>query len=173
MMMIIRSQSCLKTFKNNFIVREFRIANRLISKDEPPFIVAELSANHNGDINNAKKIIKLAKENGADAIKLQTYTPDTLTIDSDEEDFMLNEGLWSGNSLYSLYEKAYTPYEWHEELFSYAKEIGIICFSSPFDETAVDLLEDLNTPAYKIASFELIDLPLIKYAASKKKPMIL
>lgn len=153
--------------------KKFKIANRLISHDMPPFIVAELSANHNGDINKAKEIILLAKQHGADAIKLQTYTPDTLTINSSKEDFMLREGLWAGNSLYSLYESAYTPYEWHEELFDYAKKVGIICFSSPFDESAVDLLDSLKTPAYKIASFELIDIPLIRYVASKKKPIIL
>jgi pseudaminic acid synthase len=153
--------------------KSFNIKGRLISEKTPPFIVAELSANHNGSIDKAKEIILLAHQNGADAIKLQTYTPDTLTINSSKEDFMLREGLWSGNSLYSLYESAYTPFEWHEELFSYAEDVGIICFSSPFDESAVDLLESLNTPAYKIASFELVDIPLIRYVASKKKPMIL
>ncbi len=154
-------------------LKDFKISERLISDESPPFIVAELSANHNGSIDKAKEIISLAYENGADAIKLQTYTPDTLTIKSSKEDFMLREGLWAGNSLYSLYESAYTPFEWHEELFDHAKKVGLICFSSPFDESAVDLLESLDTPAYKIASFEIVDVPLIKYAAAKKKPMIL
>jgi N-acetylneuraminate synthase len=132
-----------------------------------------MSANHNGDINNAYKIIDMAKASGADAVKLQTYTPDTLTIDSDLSDFQLTEGLWAGQSLYELYKGAYMPWEWHQPLFEYAKKVGITIFSSPFDNTAVDLLEDLNTPAYKIASFEAVDLPLIKYVAQTGKPMII
>ena len=138
------------------------------------FIVAELSANHGHDLNIAKKTIFAAKEAGADAIKLQTYTADTITIDSSKEWFRLKSGtIWDGQTLYELYSNAYTPWEWHKELFDYANEIGIICFSSPFDLTAVDFLEDLNTPAYKIASFEIVDIPLIKHAAAKGKPMII
>ena len=143
---------------NKFIT----INGRKIGKDFPPYIVAEMSANHNGDINNAYKIIKMAKLSGADCVKLQTYTPDTLTIDSDLPDFQLSDGLWSGQSLYQLYNNAYTPWEWHQSLFDYARELDITIFSTPFDNSAVDLLEELNAPAYKIASFEVIDLPLIK-----------
>lgn len=154
---------------NKFIT----IDGRKIGKDFEPYIIAEMSANHNGDINNAYNIIKMAKKSGADCIKMQTYTPDTLTLDSDFSDFQLTDGLWSGQSLYQLYQKAYTPWEWHGSLFEYAHKIGITIFSSPFDNTAVDLLEDLNTPAYKIASFEAIDLSLIKYVASTGKPMVI
>ena len=149
------------------------INKRIISKNYPPYIIAELSANHNGSLVEAKKSIKSAKDNGADAIKIQTYTPDTMTIDSDKKGFIINGGPWDGYKLYDLYKQAHTPYSWHPELFSYAKEIGITIFSTPFDETAVDLLEDLKTPAYKIASFELCDIPLIKYVASKKKPILM
>ena len=138
-----------------------------------PYIIAELSANHNGSIDLALETIKMAKEMGADAIKIQTYTPDTMTIDCDNDEFKISGGLWDGYNLYQLYEEAHTPYQWHEKLFTYAKKIGITLFSSPFDETAVDLLESLNTPAYKIASFELIDLPLIEYVAKTLKPMIM
>ena len=152
---------------------EFKILDRKIGEKYPPFVIAEMSANHNGDINNAYKIIDMAKRVGADALKLQTYTPDTLTIDSNFEDFQLTDGLWAGKSLYELYESAFTPWEWHEPLFDYAKKIGITIFSSPFDNSAVDLLEDLHTPAYKIASFEAVDLPLIKYVAQTGKPMII
>ena len=154
---------------NDFIT----INDREIGNSFSPYIIAEMSANHNGDINNAYKIIDMAKSSGADCVKLQTYTPDTITIDSKLPDFQLTEGLWAGQSLYELYEGAFTPWEWHKPLFDYAKKVGITIFSSPFDNTAVDLLEDLNTPAYKIASFEVVDFPLIKYVAQTGKPMII
>jgi pseudaminic acid synthase len=149
------------------------INNRQIGSNHPPFIIAELSANHNGKIERAKQTILSAKEAGADAIKIQTYTADTMTIDCDKEEFQIKGGLWDGYKLYDLYKWAETPFEWHKELFDYARSIGITIFSTPFDETAVDLLEDLNTLAYKVASFEATDLPLIKYIASTKKPMIM
>lgn len=138
------------------------------------FVIAEMSANHGFKIENAKETIRIAQKSGADAVKIQTYTPDTLTIDCDKEWFKLSHGtLWDGTTLYKLYQTAYTPWEWHKELFDYAKEIGIIIFSTPFDFTAVDFLEELNTPIHKIASFEITDIPLIEYAASKGKPMII
>tara|TARA_B110000967_G_C18902071_1_gene576770 strand:- start:4711 stop:5772 length:1062 start_codon:yes stop_codon:yes gene_type:complete len=149
------------------------IDGRKVGKDFEPYIIAEMSANHNGDINNAYSIIKMAKKSGADCVKMQTYTPDTLTLDCELPDFQLTDGLWAGQSLYQLYQKAYTPWEWHYPLFEYARKIGITIFSSPFDNSAVDLLEDLSAPAYKIASFEAIDLSLIKYVASTGKPMII
>lgn len=137
------------------------------------FIIAELSANHNGSKKTAIDSIKAAKQAGADAIKIQTYTADTLTLDCDAPDFVLGKGLWEGETLYSLYQKAYTPWEWHEEIFRVAREEGLVCFSTPFDKTAVDLLENINNPIYKVASFEITDIPLIKYIASKHKPIIL
>lgn len=137
------------------------------------FIIAEVSANHNGSIEMAKKTMLAAKEAGVDAVKIQTYTADTITLDCDKEDFQIHGGLWDGYSLYSLYQEAYTPWEWHKELFEYAKEIDIILFSTPFDNTAVDLLEECGNPIYKIASFEITDVNLIRYAASKGKPMII
>jgi N-acetylneuraminate synthase len=152
---------------------EIIINGRRIGPEQPPYIIAELSANHNGSIELALKTIKMAKEMGADAVKIQTYTADTMTIDCDNEDFKIEGGLWHGYNLYQLYQEAHTPYEWHDKLFTYAREIGITLFSSPFDETAVDLLESLDTPAYKIASFELTDLPLIEYVAKTQKPMIM
>lgn len=151
-----------------------RIGDFEIDKESKVFIIAELSANHNGDLQTALETIKAAKRTGADAIKLQTYTPDTITLNSKRDDFKLNQGtIWDGMYLHDLYKEAYTPWEWHEELFKAAKEEGLECFSSPFDPTAVDLLESLNTPAYKIASFEITDIPLIELVASKGKPVII
>ena len=138
-----------------------------------PYVIAEVSANHNGSMERALETIKAAKEAGASAVKIQSYTADTMTIDCDKKDFQIKGGLWDGYKLYDLYKWAETPFEWHKDLFEYAKSIGITLFSTPFDETAVDLLEDLNTPAYKIASFEATDIPLLKYVASTKKPVIL
>mgnify|MGYP006301495813 CR=1 FL=1 len=148
--------------------------NILENRGDSVFIVAELSANHNGSLEIAKKTIVAAKESGADAIKLQTYTADTLTINSFNDDFIIKGGtLWDGKNLYELYKSAYTPWEWHEELFKVAKDLDMICFSTPFDNSAVDFLEELNNPIYKIASFEIQDIPLIKYTASKGKPMVI
>ena len=151
----------------------FKIDKTKIGQGCKPYIIAELSANHGGDLKRAKASIKASKDSGANAVKLQTYTPDTMTLNSSKEDFLIKEGLWKGYSLYQLYKEAYTPLQWHQELFNFANKIGITIFSTPFDEGAVDLLENLNTPAYKIASFEITDLPLITYAASKKKPMLI
>lgn len=137
------------------------------------FIIAELSANHNGSLDTAIETIRAAKRAGADCIKLQTYTADTLTIDCDKEDFIINGSIWEGKNFYQLYQEAYTPWEWHKKLFEVAEEEGLICFSSPFDKTAVDFLETLNAPAYKIASFEITDIALIEYVASKGKPVII
>ncbi len=156
------------------MMHSFKIDNRTIGEAAPCLIIAEMSANHGQDLEMAKKTIKAAKEAGADAIKLQTYTPDTITLDCDNEYFRLDQGTpWDGRTLYELYQEAYTPWEWHEELFRVAREEGLICFSSPFDETAVDLLEELDCPAYKIASFEVTHVPLIRYVASKGKPVII
>lgn len=138
------------------------------------FIIAEMSANHNHKIENALEIIKAAKVAGADAVKFQTYTADTITLDCDNEYFQIKQGtLWDGTTLHKLYQKAYTPWEWHKKLYDYARSIGLVCFSTPFDKTAVDFLEELDNPIYKIASFEITDIPLIEYAASKGKPMII
>ena len=137
------------------------------------FFIAEISANHNGFLHQAKKIIYTAKKYGADAVKLQTYTPDTMTIKSNKLDFKIKGGLWNGKTLWNLYERAQTPFEWHKELFNYAKKLKITCFSTPFDETAVDLLESLNCPFYKVASFEINHIPLIKKIAKTKKPIII
>ena len=152
---------------------EIVINGRKIGAGYPPYVIAELSANHNGKLQKALDTITKAKSCGADAVKLQTYTADTMTIDSDHKDFYIQGGLWDGYKLYDLYKEAETPFEWHKAMFDHARKIDITCFSTPFDETAVDLLEDLNTPAYKVASFEATDLPLIKYIASTKKPLIM
>jgi pseudaminic acid synthase len=150
-----------------------KIGKYKIATDSPVFIIAEQSANHNGSLETALETVKAAKRAGADCIKLQTYTADTITIDSDKEDFIIKGTIWEGKNLYQLYQEAYTPWEWHETLFNVAKEEGLVCFSSPFDKTAVDFLENLNAPAYKIASFEITDIPLIEYVASKGKPVII
>jgi N-acetylneuraminate synthase len=154
-------------------MKQIQIAGRLIGPYHPPYVIAEVSANHNGKLETAMRIIEEAKKAGADAAKLQTYKPDTITLNCDSEDFKIRGGLWNGRTLYELYEEAHMPWEWHKPLFEHACKVGITLFSSPFDNTAVDLLEDLNAPAYKIASFEAVDLQLIKYVASTGKPMII
>lgn len=155
------------------MVKASYIADREISENTSPYIIAEISANHNGNIQNAFKIIDMAKRCGADAVKMQTYTPDTITLNSKNEDFIIKEGLWKGRTLHQLYDWAHTPWDWHSYLFEYAQNAGITLFSTPFDNTAVELLEELNTPAYKIASFECTDLNLIRRVALTKKPLII
>lgn len=150
-----------------------KIADRQIGRQYPPYIIAELSANHNGSLGKAKRIIDAAMESGANAIKLQTYKPETITLDAEGEEFRIQGGIWDGQRLFDLYAKAHTPWEWHKPLFEHAIKRGITIFSSPFDNSAVDLLEDLNAPAYKIASFEAVDLPLIRYVAATGKPVII
>jgi pseudaminic acid synthase len=162
----------LKNIKNKSMLK---IGKRIISKSFPPFIIAEISGNHNGKIENVLKMIDLASRNNIDAIKLQTYTADTMTIKSNRKEFFISDkkNLWKNESLYNLYKKAHTPWEWHKKIFNYAKRKNIICFSSPFDETAVDFLEDLNVPAYKVASFENDHFPLLEKIASTGKPVII
>lgn len=145
----------------------------IYSKENKVFIIAELSANHNGSLDTAIKSIRTIKKTGADAVKLQTYTADTITLDCNKDDFKIKGTIWKDRYLYDLYKEAYTPWKWHEELFKVAREEGLICFSSPFDKTAVDFLESLDNPIYKIASFEITDIPLIEYAASKGKPIVI
>lgn len=153
---------------------EFNIGNKKIGKNYPVFMVADLSANHLQKFDNAVKLIKVAKEIGADAVKLQTYTPDTITIDCDNEYFQIKQGtLWDGKTLYELYTEAYTPWEWQPKLKEIAEDMGLILFSTPFDKTAVDFLEKMDVPCYKVASFEITDIPLIEYIASKGKPVII
>ncbi|MGZ9200812.1 MAG: pseudaminic acid synthase [Caulobacteraceae bacterium] len=151
----------------------FAIGGRAIGADQPPFVIAELSGNHNGSLDRALELIDRAAEAGADAVKLQTYTADTITLDHDGPGFRIEDGLWAGRTLHDLYQEASTPWGWHLRLFERAAERGLICFSSPFDDTAIDFLESLGAPAYKIASFEAVDLPLIERAARTGKPLII
>ena len=157
------------------MAKEIKIASRLVGCNHPPFVIAEMSGNHNQSLERALKIVEEAAKTGVHALKIQTYTPDTMTLDLDEREFHISDpnSLWSGSSLYKLYGEAYTPWEWHKPIFDRARELGIIVFSTPFDDTAVDFLESLNVPCYKIASFENTDLPLIKRVASTGKPLII
>jgi N-acetylneuraminate synthase len=157
------------------MTKEFKIGNKLIGKDHPPFVIAEMSGNHNQSLDRALEIVEAAAKAGAHALKIQTYTPDTMTLDLDEREFHITDpnSLWVGTSLYKLYGEAYTPWEWHKSIFDRARELGIIAFSTPFDDTAVDFLESLDVPCYKIASFENTDLPLIRRVAATGKPLII
>ena len=166
-----RNQLCI--FSKKTQADMFKIGSYILDKNSPSFIIAELSANHNGSIETALETIRAAKRAGADAIKFQTYTADTITLKSNKEDFKISGTIWDGKFLHDLYQEAYTPWEWHSILFEEAKKVGLVCFSSPFDFTAVDFLESLDVPAYKIASFEITDIPLIHYTASKGKPIII
>jgi pseudaminic acid synthase len=159
--------------KENKNMGNLNIAGRRIGDGAPPYVIAEMSANHNGSIEQAYRLIEAAQAAGADAVKMQTYTPDTITLNCSTEDFQIRGGLWNGRTLYDLYQQAHMPWQWHKPLFEHARQLGITAFSSPFDTTAVDLLEDLGAPAYKIASFEAVDLSLIKYAAATGKPLII
>ena len=154
---------------------EISIAERLIGRSQPPFVIAEMSGNHNRSLERALEIVEAAAKTGAHALKIQTYTPDTMTLDLDEREFHIGDpnSLWAGNSLYKLYGEAYTPWGWHKPIFDRARELGIIAFSTPFDDTAVDFLESLDVPCYKIASFENTDLPLIRRVAATGKPLII
>jgi len=152
---------------------QVNLDGRDIGPENPPYICAEISANHNGTLENALELIRQAKLAGADAVKIQTYRPDTITLRSSNPEFQIKTGLWAGRTLYDLYEEAHLPWEWHAELFRYAREQQITLFSSPFDHTAIDLLEELGTPAYKVASFEIVDTELIRYAARTQKPLII
>ena len=157
------------------MTKEIKIADKLIGRNHPPFVIAEMSGNHNQSLERALEIVEAAAKTGAHALKIQTYTPDTMTIDLDEREFHISDpnSLWAGTSLYKLYGEAYTPWEWHKPIFDRARELGVIAFSTPFDDTAVDFLESLNVPCYKIASFENTDLPLIRRVAATGKPLII
>jgi N-acetylneuraminate synthase len=154
---------------------EIRIADRLIGRDHPPFVIAEMSGNHNQSLDRALQIVEAVAQAGAHALKIQTYTPDTMTLDLDEREFRISDpnSLWTATSLYKLYGEAQTPWEWHEPIFKRARELGLIAFSSPFDDSAVDFLEELKVPCYKIASFENTDVQLIKKVAATRKPLII